>query len=301
MNETVQKPPPSFDTPASRITPPGAPNEAKAPPNTEQFVVTRNVPSGDVVSIETIDPNGQRKPLLEDALRKELEAALDDTLILRRFARRYTLRQRFAASKKVEQEPMVTLDEIKDGLGETKEEMPGNERALAAFLLGGAKRRMRLRRLLLAELLGGSAGESEDDDDSESGLGERKLIGLLLGRRMLRRRRLRRALIAHLLSGARGESEEDDDDDSSESEENGEGTLLRMVFGKRAVRRGRLRRLLVAHLLREHGEEVSDDDEGDDDSFEGFGERKLAKLLLGRRGLRRSALRKYAVSELLAN
>jgi hypothetical protein len=86
MNETVQKPPRSFETPTSRVKPPGATSEPAAPRTTEQFVVTRNVASGDIVSIETIDPNGQRATISEDALRaiagqdefQELAAALDD-------------------------------------------------------------------------------------------------------------------------------------------------------------------------------------------------------------------------------
>ena len=86
MNETVQKPSRSFETPTSRVKPPGAASEPAAPRTTEQFVVTRNVANGDILSIETIDPNGQRAGLSEDALRAivgqdelaELAAALDD-------------------------------------------------------------------------------------------------------------------------------------------------------------------------------------------------------------------------------
>ncbi len=85
---------------------------------------------------------------------------------------------------------MVTLDQIKEGLGESKEDSPADDnRAVAALLLGSARRRTRLRRILVAQLLSGAMGQDNDEDDES---GERKLIGFLLGRRGLRRRGLRR-------------------------------------------------------------------------------------------------------------
>src|SRR5579872_1176751 len=94
---------------------------------------------------------------------------------------------------------------------EGDDETRGDERKLVRLIVGSRMlRRRRFRKALLAAVLRGGAQGSEmeeDEDEGEdeeggngeaSGVSERKLAALLIGRR-LHRRRLRRALIAHLV------------------------------------------------------------------------------------------------------
>jgi hypothetical protein len=65
-------------------------------------------------------------------------------------------------------------------------------------------RRRRIRRALLAHLLRERREEEDEDEDEDEGEGEgeggeRRMLRLLVGSRLLRRRRMRRALLAHLV------------------------------------------------------------------------------------------------------
>jgi hypothetical protein len=152
-----------------------------------------------------------------------------------------------------------------DEMGAEGEEGEGKERQLIRLLVGSRiMRRNRVRRALLAHLLS-ERGEADDEDtddetaDAEEGEGgERKLVRLLIGSRILRRRRVRRALLAHLVR-ERGEAEDEDVEGDEETADDGAGRerrIIRLLIGSRLLRRRRARRALLAHLLREREEEA---------------------------------------------
>jgi len=82
MSQTIESPPRSLKETGARG--PSTPIETKTP-TTEQFVVTRNVANGDIVSIETLDSSG-RAVISDEIVRKivgddefeELEGALNE-------------------------------------------------------------------------------------------------------------------------------------------------------------------------------------------------------------------------------
>ena len=152
-----------------------------------------------------------------------------------------------------------------DDVSAEGEEGEGKERQLIRLLVGSRiMRRNRVRRALLAHLLS-QRGEAEDEDvddetaDAEEGEGgERKLLRLLIGSRILRHRRVRRALLAHLLR-ERGEAEDVDIEGEEDSADDGAGRerrIIRLLIGSRMLRRRRARRALLAHLLHEREEEA---------------------------------------------
>lgn len=86
MHETIQTTPRSFESTGFMETPAGTTSEPASQPKTEQFVITRSVPTGEIINIETMDLNGQRTPVSEEIVRgivgqdeiDELEGALDE-------------------------------------------------------------------------------------------------------------------------------------------------------------------------------------------------------------------------------
>jgi hypothetical protein len=85
MHETIETGPLTFEGPSSAGTGTAAASKS-TPATTEQFVITRNAQTGDVMSIESIDSSGRRSALSEAALGsiagedefEELEAALNE-------------------------------------------------------------------------------------------------------------------------------------------------------------------------------------------------------------------------------
>lgn len=82
MSQTIETPPRSFQETGSRA--PSTPIETTTP-KTEQFIITRNVVTGDIVSVETVDSSG-RAVISDEAARKlvgddefeELDGALNE-------------------------------------------------------------------------------------------------------------------------------------------------------------------------------------------------------------------------------
>jgi hypothetical protein len=85
MHETIQTPR-AFESTGFRETSAGTPSEPAPQPKTEQLLITRSVPAGEIISIETIDLNGQRAAISDEAVRgivgqdelDELDGALDE-------------------------------------------------------------------------------------------------------------------------------------------------------------------------------------------------------------------------------
>jgi hypothetical protein len=85
MTETIEIPPRSFEGTSTRGVAPSTSGEATGA-KTEQFIITRNVETGDVLSIETIDASGARATIPDGTAQKiagqdefkELESALNE-------------------------------------------------------------------------------------------------------------------------------------------------------------------------------------------------------------------------------
>lgn len=85
MSESTTAPPKAEDVSTIRGTT-GATGTAVGSPKTEQFVVTTNAATGDIVSFEFVDVSGQRAEIPDALMRKiagadelaEIESALDE-------------------------------------------------------------------------------------------------------------------------------------------------------------------------------------------------------------------------------
>ena len=157
MSQTIESPPRSFQETGTRG--PSAPIETTTP-MTEQFVVTRNVVTGDIVSIETLDSSG-RAAISDEAARKivgndefeELEGALNEAF---------------------DGGVTMVLDDSDDDEGDADADDYRHAALLRALAIATAGRRA-MRRLATAR---------------------RNLLGKLILRRLVRRYFLRRRLAA---------------------------------------------------------------------------------------------------------
>jgi len=157
MSQTIETPPRSFQETGSRA--PSTPIETTTP-NTEQFIITRNVVTGDIVSVETVDSSG-RAVISDEVARKligndefeELDGALNEAF---------------------DGGVTMLLDDSDDDEGDADADDYGHAALLRALAIAIAGRRA-MRRLATAR---------------------RNLIQKLILRRLVRRYFLRRRLAA---------------------------------------------------------------------------------------------------------
>jgi len=133
---------------------------------------------------------------------------------IRRLLLAHLVREKRGATDEFEDEGEEVDDDVDEG------EEGGDHRKFLRLIVGsGILRRRRIRNVLIAKLLkeraeAGSEDEDDYEDEDEGGEfaegasdfeegegegGERRVLRLLVGSRLLRRRRMRQALLAHLM------------------------------------------------------------------------------------------------------